>query len=179
MSDTTSHITYSLKFAVYRAAAVIWGGIVALGLYILIVGVGPQLEGRVAPVVTNYTVNEVRAEANGFSFIPRFFKARDCTAFGTAWFAPDADGDLAKVPVEAQDTQPVQTGPLGWREGVRQSFFPPASATYILGVVNHDCGFIWQTRTALGPFPIIEGLPVNLDDPRAEGWTADVPATIP
>lgn len=174
MSQTTINMRSALIFAVWRAGAVLWGGLVALGLYILVITFGPSIEGRIAPVLINYELTEVRSEENGgFSFVSRFYKQRDCSAYGTAWFAQDPQtGDLGKINARRlDDPGPIETGPTGPRVGTRQAFYPPAGSRFIMGVANHDCGYPWQTRTPLGPFPIIDGLPVNLEDAPA-GWRA-------
>lgn len=151
------HAKDALKFAFHRALAVTWGGAVALGLYLGVVTLGPPIEGKVAPVVTGYTLNEVRAEANGgVSFIPTFIKQRDCTYYGVSWFAPDEGGNLVRLQVAplGEDATAPRTGPLGAREGRRTVIYPPIGSQSILAIMNHDCGLVWQTRTPLGPFPI-------------------------
>lgn len=152
----------AFSFAINRALAVIWGGGVALGLYLAIIILGPSIEGRYWPVIEGYHLEDVRGEPNGgVSFVPVFTKERDCTYFGVSWFAPNPDGNLVRVQVAPldEDATAPQTGPMGPREGRRQVIYPPASATALLGIMNHDCGLIWQTRTVVGPFPISQGLP--------------------
>lgn len=155
----------ALRFAFYRAITVLVGGLVAIGLYVLLISFGPQLEGRIFPVVDLYALVDVRAEENGgISFSTRFEKERDCYYYGVSWFAPDERGDLARIqlmPLTADPTAPM-TGPVGPRVGRRNVLYPPAGTTQLFAVMHHACGWPWQTRTVIGPFPIGEdGLPFN------------------
>lgn len=160
----------ALGYALGRAATVVWGGLVALGMYYFFVTAAPTLEGQWAPVVTRYALTEVRQEDNGgFSYISNFYKERDCVNQGSSWYAPNEYGDLVRLTPRrlTGDPQPPQTGPIGWRVGERQALYPPEGATYVLGVLNSDCRWIWQTRTTLGPFALGEdGLPILQPDPR-------------
>lgn len=152
----------AFRFAVNRALAVVWGGGVALALYLAIIILGPTIEGRYWPVIDNYHLEDVRPEdKGGVSFVPVFTKERDCTYFGVSWFAPNPDGNLVRVQVAPldEDATAPRTGPMGKREGRRQVIYPPEGTTALLGVMSHDCGLIWQTRTPVGPFLMVDGLP--------------------
>lgn len=160
----------ALLYALGRAATVVWGGLVALGMYYFFVTAAPSIEGQWAPVLTNYTLTEVQpVENGGFSYVSNFYKGRDCVNQGTSWYAPNEYGDLVRLTPRrlAGEPQSPQTGPLGWRESDRQALYPPEGATYVMGVLNSDCRWIWQTRTTLGPFALdAAGMPILQTDPR-------------
>lgn len=158
----------ALLYALGRAGTVIWGGFVAVGMYWLFVSAGPAFEGQFAPVVTRYSMMEVQKLGQGFSFVPRFHKDRDCVNQGSSWYAPNEYGDLVRLTPRriTGEPQSPQTGPTGWRIGERQALYPPEGATYVMGVFNHDCRWIWQTRTSIGQIQLEPtGLPIlSLDD---------------
>lgn len=154
---TNTNFRGAFGFALGRLAAVTWGGVVAVCLYLGLVVLGPVVEGRFFPVVTDYKISDLREEANhGISFIPTFRKVRDCGYYGVSWFAPDANGNLVRIQVAPMDRDPTapQTGPMGKRAGDRMALYPPEGATDVLAVMSHDCGMIWQTRTQVGPFKV-------------------------
>ena len=150
----------AIRFAFIRLVAVAWGGFVALGLYLAIIILGPSIEGKYFPVIEDYTLTEIRQEPSGaISFVPIFTKVRDCTYYGVSWFAPDENGNLARMQVSplGEDPTAPRTGPLGPRAGARLVITPPEGATSVIGVMNHDCGMIWQTRTPVGPYDLSVG----------------------
>lgn len=172
----------ALMYALGRAATVIWGGLVALGMYYFFVTAAPSIEGQWAPVLTRYAMTDVRSEdeQTGFSFVSNFYKERDCVNQGTAWYAPNEFGDLVRLTPRrlTGDLQPPQTGPTGWRVGERQALYPPEGSAYVMGVLNSDCRWIWQTRTTLGPFPLdADGMPILQKDPRT-GELVALPAQV-
>lgn len=171
-------VRQALAFAWGRAVAVIWGGGIAFFLYVSLVQFGPGIEGRFFPVIEDYHLTQVETDpAGGFSFVPEFVKSRDCTYHGITWFAPDARGNLSRIQGRRDENanNPPETGPMGARTGVRQSLVPPADAKEISGIMFHECGFIWQTRTMVGPFPLKNGTvetPVNARSPRVSSPSA-------
>lgn len=156
----------ALRFAFNRALAVMWGGLVAAVLYLSIVLLGPGLEGRFFPVMTDYRVTEfsVHPEDGSITFRPRFTKVRDCVNYGSSWFAVDAEGNYTRVQLNsaAATPVPIATGPLGRRVGNPQQLAPPKGAVAFLGTLEHDCGLVWHTRTQVGPFSVTDGKPVAL-----------------
>lgn len=156
----THSVERGLREAVDNALRVLGGGIVAFCLYLGMVTFGPGLEGRFLPVIKDYQLDNVRMlQDGGFSFRPTFIKARDCTYFGVTWFAQDGDGNLTRIQLGRMDAGSPATGPTGRRVGDRVVLHPPAGTTSIFGLNHHDCGPLWQTRTLVGPFPIIDGRP--------------------
>lgn len=148
-----------LKEAWDNFLKVLGGGVVAVGIYLIFISFGPGIEGRFFPVIGNYQLDNIRSlQDGGFSFRPTFTKERDCTYFGVTWFAQDADGNLTRIQLGRQSNQgPPVTGPTGKRLGERQTLFPPQGTVSIFGLNHHECGTPWQTRTMVGPFPIIDG----------------------
>lgn len=156
-----SHAVSGLKFAFFNALRVLWGGIVAFSLLFVLVSVGPGIESKFFPVITNYELHNVRRiQGGGFSFRPDFVKERDCTYYGVTWFAQDATGSLSRIQLGRQyQPGPPETGPTGKRAGDRVTLYPPAGTISIFGLNHHECGSLWQTRTMVGPFVLTEGRP--------------------
>lgn len=183
MKNHTLSAKGALMYALGRAATVIWGGLVALGMYYFFVTAAPSIEGQWAPVVTRYALTEVRPEENGgFSYVSNFYKERDCVNQGSSWYAPNEYGDLVRLTPRRMTGEPMppQTGPVGWREGERQALYPPEGATYVMGVLNSDCRWIWQTRTTLGPFLLDDaGMPILERDPRTGELAALAAPSVP
>lgn len=158
----------ALGFAIGRAAAVLWGGLVAAVLYLSVVVVGPTVEGKWFPVVLDYQLAAFTHEADGaVSFRPVFRKVRECTNFGSTWYAPDEAGNFTRLQLLPKDrtAEPPATGPLSARIGQPSMVYPPPGATMLMGVLSHDCGLMWQTRTALGPFSLVDGKPIKAPRP--------------
>lgn len=156
----TQSVERGLREAWENALKVMGGGIVAFCLYLGLITFGPGLEGRFFPVIINYQLQNVRAVAeDGFSFRPIFTKVRDCTYFGVTWFAQDTEGNLTRLQLGRMEAGPPMTGPTGGRVGDRVALYPPAGTVAIFGLNHHDCGAPWQTRTLVGPFPIVDGMP--------------------
>lgn len=159
----------ALRFALARALAVLWGGLVAAGLYLTIVLMGPTIEGRYFPVVENYRLIDFRPtdDGAGVQFRASFVKVRDCAYYGVYWYAPDPEGNFVRLQVQqiGRDPVPPTTGPMGPRVSMPQAIFPPAGSQSIVGVMNHDCGLVWQTRTIIGPFDLANGKPIDAPIP--------------
>ena len=148
--------------AIWNALRIIWGGMIAFGLYLLFVTVGPSIEGKLFPVIKDYQLSDInKLENGGLAFNPTFDKVRDCTYYGVTWFSPDEKGNLSRIQTQRTGdyttaTAP-QTGPLGHRSGNTQIIVPPEGASQIFGIMHHDCGLLWQTRTTVGPFSLETG----------------------
>lgn len=156
-----SHITRGLLEAWDNFKRVLFGGLIAGGMYLGVVTLGPGVEGQFFPVITDYRLENIRAvSGNGFSFRGAFVKRRDCTYFGVTWFAQDAAGNLTRIQLGRQSQPgPPITGPTGQRIGDRVTLFPPEGTISIFGLNHHQCGTPWQTRTMVGPFAVIDGRP--------------------
>lgn len=155
----THSVERGLKEAGGNFLKVLGGGLVAALLYLGFVVVGPGIEGRFYPVITDYRLENIRTVQNGgFSFRPTFIKKRDCTYYGVTWFAEDDAGALVRIQLgrQAQPGPPL-TGPTGARLGDRVTLYPPEGTVSVFGLNHHECGTPWQTRTMVGPFPIING----------------------
>lgn len=154
-------IRSGLKEAWDNCVRVVIGGIIAFCLYLGLVSVGPGIEGRFFPVITDYHLENIRTVQNGgFSFRATFTKKRDCTYFGVTWFAQDDKGALTRIQlVRQQQPGPPITGPTGKRVGERITMYPPAGTVQIFGLNHHECGTPWQTRTMVGPFAVTNGRP--------------------
>lgn len=156
----TQSVERGLREAFDNALKVLGGGIVAFCLYLALVSFGPGIEGRFFPVITKYELHNVRSVGDGgFSFRASFTKTRDCTYFGVTWFAQDEFGNLTRIQLGKVDAGPPMTGPTGLRLGDRVVLYPPAGTVSIFGLNHHECGTPWQTRTMVGPFPIVDRLP--------------------
>lgn len=155
----TRSVERGLQEAFRNMMLVLGGGLFAALLYLGFVSVGPGIEGKFMPVLADYRLDAIRPLANaGFSFRPTFVKKRDCTYFGVTWFAQDETGNLTRIQLGRQSQPgPPITGPIGRRVGERVSLYPPQGTLSIFGLNHHECGTPWQTRTMVGPFPIING----------------------
>lgn len=157
----THSVRRGLSEAFRNMMLVLGGGVFAALFYIGFVAIGPGIEGKFFPVIANYKLENLRAVANGgYSFRPSFTKKRDCTYFGVTWFAQDASGNLTRIQLGRQSQPgPPITGPTGLRVGDRVTLYPPEGTVSIFGLNHHECGTPWQTRTMVGPFPVIDGRP--------------------
>lgn len=157
----THSVERGLKEAWRNMLSVMGGGLFAAMIYLGFVTIGPGIEGKFFPVITNYKLENMRAVQNGgFSFRASFTKKRDCTYYGVTWFAQDAKGNLTRIQLARSDSPgPPITGPTGQRLGDRVTLYPPAGSLFIFGLNHHECGTPWQTRTMVGPFPVINGRP--------------------
>lgn len=156
----TRSVEQGLREAWDNLVKVLGGGVVAFCLYLALVSFGPGIEGKFFPVITRYELTNVRAVGDGgFSFRPAFTKARDCTYFGVTWFAQDDLGNLTRVQLGRVDAGPPETGPIGNRVGNRVVLYPPEGTVSIFALNHHECGTPWQTRTLVGPFPMVGGRP--------------------
>ncbi len=159
----------ALRFAFNRAVAVFWGGFVAACLYLTIVLIGPDVEGRWFPVMVDFRLSDFHQDGAGLiTFRPRFTKVRGCVNFGSSWFAVDAEGNYTRIQLNSAEATPVPTatGPLGKRVGRLQQVAVPEGTTAILGTLEHDCGLVWHTRNYVGPFSVADGRPVSLPPRR-------------
>lgn len=157
-------IRAGLREASSNALRVLLGGFIAFGFYVFLILFGPSIEGRFAPVLTDYRLENIRAkQGGGFSFRPAFTKVRDCTYYGVTWFAQSEGGELTRIQMgRTSDPGPPITGPVGARRGERVALYPPADTKAIFALNHHECGTPWQTRTMVGPFMIFNGLPQTL-----------------
>lgn len=156
-----SSVTRGLKEAWENFTRVVFGGMIAGGLYLGTVTLGPGIEGKFFPVITDYQLMNIRAvSGDGFSFRGAFTKKRDCTYYGVTWFAQDQAGNLTRIQLGRQsEAGPPITGPVGQRIGDRVTLYPPDGTVSIFGLNHHQCGTPWQTRTMVGPFAVIDGRP--------------------
>lgn len=160
----TQSVERGLREAWENALKVMFGGVVAFCLYLGLVSFGPGIEGKFFPVIANYELTNIRAVSNGgFSFRPTFIKKRDCTYFGVTWFAQDEAGNLTRLHLGRMDAGPPETGPTGGRVGDRVALYPPDGTVAVFGLNHHECGTPWQTRTLVGPYPLVNGRPGPAD----------------
>lgn len=157
----THSVERGLKEAMNNALRVLGGGVIAFALYLGLVTIGPGVEGKFFPVIADYRLENLRAVSNGgYSFRASFTKKRDCTYFGVTWFAQDPSGNLTRIQLgRSNQPGPPITGPTGQRLGDRVTLYPPAGTVSIFGLNHHECGTPWQTRTMVGPYPVIDGRP--------------------
>lgn len=158
-------MTRSVEQGLLEAASKAWRvlvvGFVTCCMYLAVITWGPGIEGRFAPVITDYQLENIRLiQGGGFSFRPKFIKKRDCTYYGVTWFAESGEGDLTRIQLGRQsDESPPLTGPVGRRTGDRQTLYPPEGTISIWALNHHQCGTPWQTRTMVGPFLMDAGRP--------------------
>lgn len=151
---------FSFRVAFRNAFHTLWSGVVVVALYLLVVGVGPAVEAKMFPVITGYHLAQPRhTSTGGITFYPEFEKTRDCTYYGINWFAPDERGNLIRIQSRRAEGPQVapETGPVGQRRGERQYILPPAGTEQFYGIMHHQCGPLWQTRTQVGPFSMKDG----------------------
>ncbi|UHD47403.1 hypothetical protein LUX29_09630 [Aureimonas altamirensis] len=141
------------KFAIGRALAVMYGALVGIGFWAIILMVGPVVEARYYPVIRDFTIHDVIRTRVGVLFTPHFYKQRTAFYQGSSWEIVNEDGSNVRVQAQLPVvfTAP-ETGPVGPRIG-RQIFLPlPEGRQCFIGTYYHDTGFFWQAATRFGPF---------------------------
>lgn len=156
-----NHAVSGLIFAGKNALRTIWGGAVTVSMLFAFTAIGPGIESKFFPVITDYELQNIRRiQGGGFSFRPDFIKERDCTYYGVTWFAVDEKGDISRIQLGRQyEPGPPETGPVGRRAGERVTLYPPEGTRSVFGINHHQCSSLWQTRTTVGPFMLVEGRP--------------------
>jgi hypothetical protein len=144
--------------AASRAFDVCWAGIVALMFWIALITVGPVVQGRLFPVVSNFRLTEITQPGPDLlSFRPAFVKEMDCEYLGLTWFVKDDKGQVSRHQVSMFKTDgevqgPPVTGPVGPRIGVLWEVPLKDQDREMFGLLHHSCGFPWESRTLVGPF---------------------------
>lgn len=146
----------SFQFAAFRAVEVWWTGILMLVFWLVLITVGPYLESRLWPVISDFHIAQLdTSRSDVIAFKPGFRKGRSCTYLGMQWFVKDDQGRIARHQVLISEAaRPPATYPVGesvgawWEVGIKDR------DREMYGVLHHACGLPWESRSLVGPFTI-------------------------
>lgn len=130
--------------------------LLVVGGFFTVLGLGPDLEPTLHPVLRDQSYRVLSYEGRRVEFDLRFYKARPCRIADVDWVLQRGE-QTATVVVYRPDGSPV--GPnasyaVGWTNIGPFYFdvplrFPDPDLAY--GVVYYDCHPGWLTRQILGP----------------------------
>lgn len=144
-------------FAVRRAGSVLYGALIGIFIWILVILMGPRVEAAIDPVITDYQLTDVMRTKDGVSFIPFFEKTRSGYYQGSAWEIINPTGANIRVQAQLPDRDtPPETGPVGLRVGTRIFLPLPPGRQCFAGTYFHDTGLFWQSQSPIGPFCVTE-----------------------
>lgn len=127
--------------------------------YIILVSFGPRIETSYFPVVMDAEVMAQQvAGPDEYRLRIAFTKVRACEYRGLQWFAghPDESFESATLRIDEE----TGTRPVGRNLSQWWIVALPPGTVWQFGVVEHECGFPWTTRTILGPFRVRTGADV-------------------
>lgn len=160
----------TFSMLLFRQLIVVWCGLAAMGVYLFAMSWGPYLESRYFPVTEDYEVVDYREMSGGVGIRIRFDKVRPCDYGGMAWYSGTPFTEASRVWIVFHDqymgnanTRSLGTHTTGWWDvylSDRDKEKP------MFGVVEHECGLPWTSRTVIGPFDqgrLIPVVPTSAD----------------
>lgn len=141
-------------YAATRAFDVLWAGALALTFWICLITVGPVVQAKFFPVISDFRIVELaQPAADKVGFRPSFVKNYDCRYLGLTWFVKDEDGQASRHQITIAKDDPVpESGPTGKRLGSMWIVPLKGSEREMFGVLHHSCGLPWESVTVVGPF---------------------------
>lgn len=138
------------EYAWPRFRDTIGAGLVVLVVWSLIQFIGPRIEARWFPVVSDATIYDTAVNvADVYMFRYRFIKHRDCDLKSYAWYYIDKD---SIGPADITRDGPTPSRPTGvnlsvwWRVGSGEKL----PGDYFIDM-RYDCGWPWASKSTLGP----------------------------
>jgi hypothetical protein len=151
------HIKSAVLVAGRRAFDVWWAGALCLVFWAVLITLGPVMEARLAPVISGFRLLSVSISPdNVATFRAVYGKSRDCDYRGMAWFKLDDEGRAEPVEVRALPPS-SDPRPLGQNVSTQWTLTlePQPRVTRLFAVVQHSCGFPWQSRSPVGPITVV------------------------
>ena len=125
--------------------------------YIALISFGPRYESSYFPVLVDAEVLTQKGIApDVYRLRVAFAKVRSCEYRDLQWYAGHPDGAFESAEVEIE--RPAGTRPIGRNLSQWWTVSLPPHTEWHFGVVEHECGLPWTSRTLIGPFRVRSGL---------------------
>lgn len=147
---------HDLRYAWRRLLTTWTMALIVVGGFFTVLGLGPDLEPVLRPVLTHQTYRVLSANDGRYEFDLRFYKSRPCRIVDVDWVAQSGEQTETVYVYRANGTLvgPNSSYSVGWLSiGPFHFMMPPSvmEPDQVYGVVYYDCHPGWLTRQVLGP----------------------------
>lgn len=117
----------------------------------LVLSFAGNIEGRVAPVVSDFQITRMETAGEGFTrFWGTAVRVRDCKWRGMNWYLGDGNSDASATVRIEESTKIRRLGKFSFGPWVA-AVTPDELRDKTFAVAIHECHPLWSTRTRIYP----------------------------